>query len=221
MTIYGEHPRGADLVDVKVTVPELPDVRPFWLRDCAAHQTFAELYQDCVNHADVRRSQHGLSRISRHFWYGDRLLLRGDSLHSLAAPAAGGAAARPELSLALRRDLYRVGPVEALDGHAEYTYVDAEDRILKVIGIILNKAERPGCFDLCDWRGRRLAADKSLASHALWPAWEDAEAFPDRARLRLRPRIGWLAYALLALAVLAGLGAGYWLWLTLAGRAPA
>ncbi len=203
-------------VDVKVTIPELADIGPFWLRGCPAHATFAELYQDCVNHDEVRRSRQALTRVSRHFWYGERFLKRTETLAALNAQA--------EISLVLRRDLYRVGPKEAVDGQIEYTYVDAEDRIDKVIPRILNKAERSCCFDLCDWRGRRLASGESLAFHSLWPAWEEAnweeaKSFPERAQLRLRPRIGWLAYALLAAGALAGLGLGYWLWVMLAGRA--
>ena len=197
-------------VDVKVTIPELTDIGPFWLRGCAEHTTFAELYQDCVNHDDVRRSRLSLARVSRHFWAGERFLKRAETLGALSAQA--------EISLILRRDLYRVGPKEAVDGQIEYTYVDAEDRIERVIPRILNKAERSCCFDLCDWRGRRLAVDQSLAFHALWPAWEETKDFPERAQLRLRPRIGWLAYALLAVAAFAGLGLGYWLWLVLAAR---
>ena len=198
-------------MDVKVTILELADIGPFWLRDCPAHATFAELYQDCVNHEDVRRSRQPLTRVSRHFWYGERFLSRTETLAALNAQA--------EVSLVLRRDLYRVGPKEAVDGQIEYTYVDTEDRIEKVIPRILNKAERSCCFDLCDWRGRRLASGESLAFHSLWPAWEDAKSFPERAQLRLRPRIGWLAYVLLAAGALAGLGLGYWLWIVLAGRA--
>jgi hypothetical protein len=198
-------------MDVKVTIPELSDIGPFWLRGCPVHATFAELYQDCVNHDEVRRSHQSLTRVSRHFWYGERFLKRTETLAVLNAQA--------EISLVLRRDLYRVGPKEAVDGQIEYTYMDAEDRIEKVIPRILNKAERSCCFDLCDWRGRRLAADESLAFHSLWPAWEEAKNFPERARLRLRPRIGWLAYVLLAAAAIVGLELGYWLWILLAGHA--
>ena len=197
-------------VDVKVTILELTDIGPFWLRGCPDHATFSELYQDCVNHDEVRRSRQKLDRVSRHFWAGERFLKRDETLSVLSASA--------EISLVLRRDLYRIGPKEAVDGQIEYTYVDAEDRIEKVIPRVLNKAERSRCFDLCDWRGRRLAGGQSLASHSLWPAWEDKGQFPERAQLRLRPRTGWLAYALLALAALAGLGLGYWLWIELSGR---
>lgn len=197
-------------VDVKVTILELTDIGPFWLRGCPDHATFSELYQDCVNHDEVRRSRQTLDRVSRHFWAGERFLKREETLSVLNTSA--------EISLVLRRDLYRVGPKEAVDGQIEYTYVDAEDRIEKVIPRILNKAERSCCFDLCDWRGRRLAGDQSLVFHSLWPAWENKEQFPERAQLRLRPRTGWLAYVLLALAALAGLGLGYWLWIALAGH---
>lgn len=197
-------------VDVKVTILELADIGPFWLRGCPDHATFSELYQDCVNHDEVRRSRQTLDRVSRHFWAGERFLKRDETLSVLSASA--------EISLMLRRDLYQIGPKETVDGQSEYTYVDAEDRIEKVIPRILNKAERSCCFDLCDWRGRRLTAGQSLAFHSLWPAWEDKEPFPERAQLRLRPRTGWLAYLLLALAALAGLGLGYWLWIELAGR---
>ncbi len=199
-------------MDFKITIPELTDVRTFWIRGFLVHSTFAELYQECVNHEDVRRSRQSLDRISRHFWFGDRFMPRGVSL---ASQLAADSDTHPEISLVLRRDLYRIGPREAVNGHVEYTYVDAEDRIDKVIALILNKAERPCCFDLSDWRGRRLASEKSLAFHEIWPAWEDAKTFSERASLRLRPRTGWLAYALLTLALLGGLGLGYWLWTVL------
>lgn len=195
---------------MKVTILELTDIGPFWLRGCLDHVTFSELYQDCVNHPEVRRSRQTLDRVSRHFWAGERFLKRMETLSALNASA--------EVSLVLRRDLYQIGPKEAVDGQIEYTYVDAEDRIEKVIPRVLNKAERSCCFDLCDWRGRRLAADESLAFHSLWPAWEDAKLFPARAQLRLRPRTGWLAYVLLAAAAAGGFGLGYWLWVVLAGR---
>ena len=202
-------------MDVKITIPEMTDVRPFWIRGCPPHCTFADLYQDCVNHDDVRRSRQPLGRISRHFWLGEKFLPRDASLASLFP---GEADASQEVSLVLRRDLYRVGPPASVAGNTEYTYVDAEDRIDRVIALILDKAERPCCFDLSDWRGRRLAPDKSLASHALWPAWEGAEAFPERATLRLRPRTGWLAYGLLAVALVGGLGLGYWSCIILVSR---
>lgn len=197
-------------VDVKVTVLELSDIGPFWLRGCSDVATFAELYQDCVNHDEVRRSRQPLDRVSRHFWTGERFLKRDETLSALNTSI--------EISLVLRRDLYQIGPKEAVDGQIEYTYVDAEDRIEKVIPRVLNKAERSCCFDLCDSRGKRLAADESLAFYSLWPAWEDAKQFPVRAQLRLRPRTGWLAYVLLAAGALAGLGLGYWLWIVLASR---
>ncbi len=194
------------MVDVKVTIPELTDVRTFWLRGCPLHGTFAELYQDCINHDDVRRSRHPLERISRHFWFGEKFLPRSASL---ASQLTREGQAYPEISLVLRRDLYRVGPPEMVAENIEYTYADSEDRIERVITLILNKAERPCCFDLCDWRGRRLTPNKSLASHSLWPAWEEAKTFPERATLRLRPRTGWLAYLLLAVALGGGLALGW------------
>ena len=203
------------MVDVKVTIPELADIRPFWLRDYPLHATFAELYQDCINHEDVRRSRQSLERISRHFWFGERFLPRSVSL---ASQLTSESQSYGELSLVLRRDLYRVGPPTLVAGNIEYTYADAEDRIDRVVTLVLDKAERPCCFDLCDWRGRRLTPDKSLASHSLWPAWEEAKAFPERATLRLRPRTGWLAYVLLAVALLGGTGLGYWLWTVLVSR---
>ena len=203
-------------MDFKITIPELTDVGAFWIRDCPGHSTFSELYQDCVNHDDVRRSRQSLDRISRHFWFGEKFLPRSASLASQFPEAA---AASQEISLVLRRDLYRVGPPELVAGSIEYTYVDSEDRIDKVVALILNKSDSPSCFSLSDWRGRRLASEKSLASHALWPAWEDAKtAFPERAILRLRPRTGWLAYVLLGAALLGGGGLGYWLWSLLLSR---
>ncbi len=209
MSISAGQSGASGVVDVKVTIPELTDTRPFWLRDYPLHATFAELYQDCINHDDVRRSRQALDRISRHFWFGEKFLPRSASL---ASQLTSGGQAYPEISLVLRRDLYRVGPPTLVAGNTEFTYADAEDRIDRVVTLVLNKAERPCCFDLCDWRGRRLTSDKSLASHSLWPAWEEAKTFPERATLRLRPRTGWLAYVLLAVALGGGLALGYWLW---------
>lgn len=206
-------------MDVKITIPELTDVPAFWIRGYPPHGTFAELYQDCVNHEAVRRSRQSLDRVSRHFWFGEKFLPREQSLASqLSADAERAQEVTQEISLVLRRDLYRVGPPASLAGNIEYTYVDAEDRIDRVVALILSKTERPCCFNLHDWRGRRLAPEKSLAAHALWPAWEDAKNFPERAVLRLRPRTGWLAYFLLAVALGGGLGLGYWLWGVLVSR---
>lgn len=203
-------------MDFKITIPELTDIHPFWLRGCPDHATFSELYQDCVNHDDVRRSRQTLERVSRHFWFGEKFLPRAESLVS---QFPGGTAASQEISLVLRRDLYRVAPPELVAGSIEYTYVDAEDRIDRVVALILNKSDKPCCFDLSDWRGRRLAAEKSLASQELWPAWEDSKTeFPERAILRLRPRTSWLAYALLGVALLGGVSLGYWLWGLLLSR---
>lgn len=218
MSVSGGQSDKMGTVDVKVTIPELTDVRPFWIRGCPLHGTFAELYQDCINHDDVRRSRQSLERISRHFWFGEKFLPRSASL---ASQLTGDGQAYPDISLVLRRDLYRVGPPAMVAGNIEYTYADAEDRIDRVVTLILDKAERPCCFDLCDWRGRRLTSDKSLASHSLWPAWEETKAFPERATLRLRPRTGWLAYVLLAIALVGGLGMGYWLWIILVSRQAA
>lgn len=109
--------------DIILLDQELSDIGPFWLRGYSDHTTFFELYQDCVNHEEVRRSRQSLTRVSRHFWYGDRFLKRAETLSALNAQA--------EISLVLRRDLYRVGPKEAGNGQLEYTYLDAEDRIEK------------------------------------------------------------------------------------------
>jgi hypothetical protein len=104
------------IVDVKITVPELTDVRPFWIRGCPLHSTFAELYQDCVNHDDIRRSRQPLERVSRHFWFGEKFLPRGASL---ASQFPNDANVSQEISLVLRRDLYRVGPPEMVAGSIE------------------------------------------------------------------------------------------------------
>ena len=214
MTFPGRPVPVAATADVKVTVPELPEIGAFWVRDYGTHHTFAELYQECVNHPSVVRSLSSLqpAHASRHFWSGASLMPRAASLHSLAAQVTAPAGGRPELSLILRRDLYRLGPPQFVAGGIEYTYIDAEDRIDRVIPIILGKDQNPCCFDLCDWRRRRLAPDKTLADFELWPAWEDAGEFPDRAGLRLRARTGWLAYTLLAIAAVAGLLLGYTFW---------
>lgn len=63
------------MVDVKVTIPEMADVRPFRLRDYPLSGTFAELYQDCINHEDIRRSRQVLNHSYR-FPPGRYLTLR-------------------------------------------------------------------------------------------------------------------------------------------------
>lgn len=208
--------RASNAIDVKVTVPELDGVPTFWMRAVPTHLTLGEFYQECVNHSELRRAGTALERVraSRHFWLGDRFLRRTDTLDALTE----GRNDR-EIALTLRRDFYFIGPKQSLAGSNEYTYVDTEDRVDRVVPRILSKQEQPRCFDLCDRRGRRLDPSKSLADYELWPAWEDrGSAFPDRAVLRLRPRTGWLAYALLAVAAFSGLAFGDWLWIVKLAR---
>ena len=212
MTLDKRSPETLQTVDVKIRVPELPESAPFWIRDYAAHCTFQELREECINHAEVRRFQHQLARVpaSRHFWCGDQMLRDDQPLASIASrlESIGG---RPGISLVLRRDYYRIVPSQYVANGLEYRYVNPESPIAQVIPRILNKDERACCFDLCSYRRRRLAQEKSLADYALWPAWEDAqdEPFPERALLQLRPHISWLPYMLLAGAVLLGGLTGY------------
>lgn len=207
---------GATL-DVKVRIPELDDVKPFWLRRCAAHHTFSDLYDECVNHSEVLRSRTSLTRVraSRHFWCGERMMLRHEPL-SAALDSAGGARTAPagyaEISLVLRPDYYHAAPRQYLQPNVEYTYLDAEVPVGKVIAQLLSREERTCCFDLCTDAGRRLDRTKSLAAQGLSPAWWDTAGteFPARARLRLRPRPSWLAVALLVAAVLGGVAIGFY-----------
>src|SRR5262245_33359307 len=102
-------------IDVKVSIPELDDIGPFWM-NCPPHRTFAELLQDSVNRDEARRSlKIGTllrGRTSRHFWCGETLMLRSDTLAAGLSKAAGKGAdangSRP--TLVLWPDLYKVGP---------------------------------------------------------------------------------------------------------------
>lgn len=198
-------------LDIKVIVPELEDVEPFWIREFKVHRTFDELLQECVNHEKVRRSRGTLAdKASRHFWAGDQCMLRTASVSKLSA-RVGGATGRGEADLVLRRDLYRIQPSALVVRNEEFNYVNAETPIEQVIGLVLSKQENPICHDLCDSRGKRLARNKSLADYALWPAWEDAPPgeFPDRARLRLRPRTSWQPTAVLVVTFIIGVALGF------------
>ena len=212
MTPGLEREGGGLAVDVKISVPELSDISSFWIRSFPTHYTFAELYQECINHPAVLQSGRSLERIraSRHFWHGHRMMLRGEPRDLVADGAEGSSG---EISLVLRRDYYQVGPSQYIAGGVEYTYVNSEAAIDEVLAHILNPEEKLCCFDLCDSRGKRLDREQSLANYALWPAWEDApaEEFPDHARLLIRPRTSWLPYAILVVGALIGAILGYWL----------
>ena len=199
---------GLKTLDIRVSIPELSDVNSFWLRECPTNRSFGELLQECVNHPDARRSKNALENFpaSRHFWFGEQMLLQGQTVAVLAEKVAGNA----EVSLILRRDYYRIGPPQFVVGEREYVYLDAEAPTEKLVAKILSKEEKPCCFDIADTRKRRLKSDQTLASYELLPAWEDSkEAFPDRAILRLQPRASWQPAVLLFIAALLGIGLGY------------
>ena len=199
---------GLQTLDVRISIPELNDVNSFWIRGYPTQRTFEELLQECVNYPDVRRSQKALEKVpaSRHFWFGEQMLLREQPVSILAPKLAGN----PEASLILRRDYYRIGPPQLVAGGKEYVWLDAERPVEELVALILSKEEQPCCFDLADTRKRRLLPDKTLASYELLPAWEDSqEAFPDRAVLRLQPRAAWLPLVLLIVAVILGVALGY------------
>lgn len=220
MTFVDGQQSSTQKIDIKITILEMAALGPFWIRDYPTHRSFAELYQECVNHPAVLASPLPLEPVkaSRHFWLGDRLMPRGDSLHTVASRPAKSAGPT-ELSLFLRRDYYRIGPLNLVAGGIEYTYIDAEDRVDNVLPSILDKDQKTCCFDLCDWRGHRLAPDKSLTDYELWPAWQESGDFPSHAALKLRPRAGRLAYLLLGTAALAGFLCGYSVWkIALAGH---
>ena len=196
-------------VDIKILVPELSDIGPFWLRGYAAHHTFADLYHECINHPSVLASRLSLSRTraSRHFWLGERLMLRPE----LIAEGLPSSAALGEISLVLRPDYYRVGPPQYTRRGLEYTYLDAEAPTGELTGQILSAEEQDHCFDFLNFQKKRLKRDRSLADYGLWPAWQDAppDEFPARAALRLVPRGSWQPAALLAVSALFGTGCGY------------
>ena len=208
---------GMRTLDLRISIPELTDVNSFWLRGFPTHLTFEDLLQECVNYPDVRRSPNALekSSASRHFWFNDQMLLREQPVGTLMEKVAGNA----EISLALRRDYYRIGPPNYVAGGKEYLYLDAEEPVEKLVAQTLAKEERPCCFDISDTRGRRLRPEATLASYELLPAWQDSkDAFPDRAVLRLRPRASWQPALLLFVAALLGLGIGYLVVYTLSKR---
>ncbi len=216
MALERQQADGIQTVDVKVSIPELKELGSFWLRDYGTHHTFADLYQECINHPDVSRFraylEGGRGRASRHFWCGEQMLLREKPLQVIAPKTTGG---RSEISLVLRRDCYQIGPPQHVSARIteSFVYLDAEVPTENLISVVLSEAEKPCCFDLRDHHKRRLDHSRSLAAYELWPAWEEAtsEPFPDRAILWLQPRITWLPYALLAGAFALGLSVGYWL----------
>ena len=195
-------------LDIRISIPELSDVGSFWLRGNPMRRTFEELLQECVNYPDVRRSPNALERVpaSRHFWFGDQMLLQGQTVAVLAEKAAGNS----EVSLILRRDYYRIVPPQFVAGGSEYVYLDAEAPTEQLVARILSREEKPCCFDLADTRKRRLKPENTLASYELFPAWQDSkDAFPNRAVLRLQPRASWQPTILLVVAALLGIGIGY------------
>lgn len=216
--------QGVQTVDVAVRIPELVDIAPFWMRGVPLHQTFGALYEACVNHPEARRSRKSLAhvRASRHFWCGERMMLRGQTLADALTRGNGSSndGNGTETALVLRPDYYRIGPPQYVAGRIEYTYLDAEAPAGALVTQVLNTEEKSRCFDLCDARGKRLASDQPLAHYELWPAWQEAASddFPVHATLRLRPRTSWLPLALLAVAALAGTGTGYLLLCALLAR---
>ncbi len=206
---------GVTSVDIKVRVPELTDIGPFWIRGYPTRHTFTDLYAECINHDDVLASRLSLSRAraSRHFWVGERMMLRGEAV----AEAVRGTQPTGEISLVLRPDYYRVGPPQYLRPGLEYIYLDAEEATGVLAGQILGAEDQACCFDFQSFQRRRLSHDRSLADYGLWPAWQDAagQEFPARALLRLVPRVSWQPLALLLAGGLAGAGGGYVLMRTL------
>jgi len=201
-------------VDVNISIPELPESGSFWLRNFPAHHHLDELYQECVNRPEIAHAQSFLQRVraSRHFWLGDTMLRRRQTLAELAQTIGSAANGKFEIALVLRRDYYRIGPVHLVIGGKGHIYVQAEAPIKDVIAQVLVHEERSCCFDLCDRHYRRLDREKSLADYGLWPAWEDSarQEFPARARLALRARVSWLPRMCYVGAVLLGFAIGYW-----------
>ena len=212
-------------IDIRVSIPELPKAGSFWMRDYPTHRNFAELYQDCVNHADVVRERKTLEQVraSRHFWFNDVMLRRDALLTTLQTQADNSGKAYQEVSLVLRRDYYQVHPANLLKTKSERIYINAEAPVREIIAEILVSEECPGCFNLHTHKGKHIAHDRSLADERCWPGWEDAPAneFPVHARLLLRPRVSWLPYALYVVALAAGLLLGYRLLALMLVRSPA
>ncbi|MBC8103160.1 MAG: hypothetical protein H7Z41_11290, partial [Cytophagales bacterium] len=217
-------------LDVAISLPELTDVGTFWLRRQSAQVTFAALYQECLAHPEVLRSR-DLSRFhqvraSRHFWCGERMLLRRDLLSS-AIGSAGGSGASPvlnaagsatEIALILRPDYYQVGPPQFLHPGVEYTYLDAEVPIGEFLPQILGPDESSRCFEIyfgataARAKGQRLDPSRSLAAQGAFPAWQESSApFPTRARLRVQARRSALIGAFYLLGALAGGVGGFFL----------
>lgn len=203
-------------VDLRISIPELPKAGTFWMRNYPTHRNFAELYQDCVNHADVARERKTLEQVraSRHFWFNDIMLRRDALLTTLPIQSSQPGGGSQEISLILRRDYYQVHPANLLKTKSEHIYINAEAPAREIIAEVLVSEECPGCFNLHMHTGKHIAHDRSLADERCWPAWEDAppSEFPTRARLLLRPRVSWLPYALYIVALAIGLLVGYhWL----------
>ena len=200
-------------IDLRISIPELPNIDTFWIRDYPTHQNFAELYQHCVNRTVLASERKTLEKVraSRHFWFNDVMLRRDVLVNTLLASDAPQAGTRQEITLVLRRDYYQVHPANLLKTKSEHIYIDAEKPINEIVKDILISDECPSCFDLCTRRKKRISHNHSLAEEKLWPAWEDAPAneFPMRAYLLLRPRVSWLPYALYAAALTIGLLIGY------------
>lgn len=202
-------------IDIRVSIPEATEVGSFWIREYPTHHNFGELYQECVNHAGVLPARKALEQVraSRHFWLGETMLLREQTLATLLQSTVTQGVGNREISLVLRRDFYRVQPARLLKTGAEGIYINAEAPTKEVVAQILTGEECAACFDLCRAGGRRMAQGQSLADEKLWPAWEDnpCEPFPAHARLLLRPRVSWLPYMLYALALVGGAAVGFYI----------
>src|SRR5258708_6826947 len=115
---------GMPLIDIKISIPELKDVGSFWIRGYPTHHTFEQLEMDCVNYPVVAPFRAPLERVraSRHFWFGEQMMLRKQAPSDLTARITGN----NEVSLTLRRDYYKIGPPAYVRGGAEFLYLDAE-----------------------------------------------------------------------------------------------
>ena len=216
---------GQQIIDIRVSIPEVADVGSFWIRGYSTHHTFGELYQECVNHAGALPARKALEgvRASRHFWMGDTMLLREQTLVALEAGSAKTGGVSREISLVLRRDFYRIQPARLLKTGTDSIYINSEAPAKEIVAQILTSEECADCFHLCSHKGRRVPHGRSLADEKIWPAWEDAPLaeFPSHARLQLRPRVSWLPYLVYVFALAAGAAVGFYLLAALLVHPPA
>ena len=165
-------------VDIKLSIPDLTVVPPFWMRDCSDTMTFQDLYQHCLNNTNIPQNPNPLvaEKIPRHFWLNRRLFQREETLHALLTDSQQNQAAQgpnPEFSLVLRRDYYGIGPGRFVRESAPeqsrdlvYLYINAEEEVENIIRKVAN-VENICCIELYDHAGRHIPRTSRLISRSI------------------------------------------------------